>query len=255
MSNVFKVHVDAASLAQSFGELRQDVERAVTDGVRLASAMAYAHANELARERLHSRLRMFLDALSYKKIDDGIWAIELDEKATWIDDGMEPHDMKENLLRKNYKVAKDGSRYKIIPFDHGKPPTEQTSKQQELAQQIKSELKSRKIPYKKIEVDEKGSPRLGRLHTFNVEGSARPTPKSSHPALQGVNIYQRKNGEGKIRRDIVTFRVVSSKQTDKWHHPGLKPVNIFDDTYKWVMGEFENRILPDVLAAFDANQK
>lgn len=250
MSNYFRVQVNAEGLAKAFGQLANEAEQAIKDGVKLASAMAYAHANELARERLHSRLTTFLDALRYKEVSEGIWAIELDESATWIDDGMKPHDMKPDLLRKNAKIGKDGQRYKVIPFSHSKNPQDQTDKEKGYADQIKAELKKRKIPLKKVELNADGSPRIGKIHGFNID-SARPSPKASHPALSGVNIYQRKDNNGNIRKDIVTFRVVSSKQTDKWFHPGLKPANIFDDTYTWVLNEFENRILPDVLASFD----
>jgi len=253
-NGLFKIQVDAKTLAQSFGELAQEAEQAVTDGVKLASAMAYAHANELARERLHSRLNIFLNALTYRQITNGVWAIELDESATWIDDGTQPRDMKPDLLRKNAKTAKDGSKYKVIPFDHGKNPQDQTPKQKDLTSQIRNELKNRNIPFKKIELNSDGSPRVGKLHSFNID-SGKPSARAKTDALKGINIYQRKGANGNIRRDIVTFRVVSSKQTDLWFHPGNKPVNIFDDTYKWVLGEFEGRILPDILTSFDNRQK
>lgn len=255
MSNgFFRVMVDSKALAESFGELKQEVEKAVTDGVRAASVMAYAHANEIARERLHSRLNTFLDALSYKQVADGVWSIELDEKATWIDDGMNPRDMKPDLLRKNYKVNKKGEKYKVIPFSHSKNPQDQTKKEKGLVDQLRKELESRKIPFKEVELNPDGSPRLGKLHTLNID-SNKPTQRSTSPALQGVNIYQRKGANGEVRRDIVTFRVVSEGQKDKWFHPGLKPVNIFDDTYSWVLNTFESKILPDVLASFDKQQK
>jgi hypothetical protein len=251
MSNgYYRVVVNTDSISRAFGEITQEMQLALTQGIQLASAMAFAHANELARDRLKSRLSMFLDGLSYQKITDGVWSIELDESKSWIDDGLQPRDMKPDLLRKNAKTAKDGSRYKVIPFSHDKRPQDQTDKQKELVDSIKRELKVRKIPFKKIELKSDGSPRLGKLHTLNID-SARPTSKSSHPALQGVNIYQRLGPKGAIRRDIVTFRVVSSKQTDKWFHPGLRPVSIMDDTYTWVVNEFENKILPDILASFD----
>lgn len=253
-SGFFKIQVDAKTLAESFGQLAQEAEQAVKDGVKLASAMAYAHANELARERLHSRLNMFLNALTYHQITDGVWSIELDESATWIDDGTGARDMKPDLLRKNAKTSKTGAKYKIIPFEHSKNPQDQTPKQKDLTAQIKNELKNRKIPFKKIELNSDGSPRIGKLHSFNID-SNKPSARAKTPALQGVNIYQRKGLNGNVRKDIVTFRVVSSKQTDMWFHPGNKPVNVFDDTYKWVLNEFEGKILPDILSSFDNLQK
>lgn len=251
MSNPkYRIEIDAKALAEDFGEIARDVEQAVEDAVKLASAMTYAKANELAAQKLNSRRKQFTDALSYEEIAPGIWVVSLDESALWIEDGMDPHSMVDDLLRKNPKVAKDGTRYKVIPFDHGKAPSLQTSKAKEITDQVKRELKSLKVPFKKVELNPDGSPKLGTVFKKNIP-SARPTAKAKYPSLHGLTIIQSQVGE-KVKRDVMTFRVVTDKhkQEGLWFHPGIGGVKIIDEVFNWVSNEFDNKILPEVLARF-----
>lgn len=142
------------------------------------------------------------------------------------------------------------SRYKVIPFDHGKSPSMNTPKAQEIVDQIKRELRAVNVPFKKIEYNADGSPRLGKLHTFNFP-SERPSRAASHPALSGLSIYQRKLQSGKVKRDIMTFRVVSSKHAgSKWMHPGLEAQNLMDEAFEWAMKTWDNEILPAIMEKF-----
>jgi hypothetical protein len=156
--------------------------------------------------------------------------------------------MTEDLLRKNAKIAKDGSRYKAIPFDHGKPSSQTSVNTSMLVNQIKAELKARNIPYKKIEYNADGSPRIGRLHTIRGINSPKPSERASHGVLEGLTIYQRKLPSGKVRRDIMTFRTVSSKMKgSKWIHPGIEPKKFMDEALEWAEKVFNDEILPSIL--------
>jgi hypothetical protein len=225
---------------------------------------------------------MFVDALSLHE-EDGVWVLELDAEAVWIDDGMPQHSMLDDLLASpKAQTAKDGSRFLVVPFQHsGKGPTEQTSTQQALAGALKGAMKQRKIPWAKIEKDDQGRPLLGRLHGFDVShaplkgsdavghrqgwgavgdvmqgpgprqlGGIGGAPGGGTPFLQGVSVYQHQGDDGKVKRSVMTFRVASSKHRGegRWEHPGLPPVHIIDDTYDWAQKTFDEDIAPRIVA-------
>lgn len=249
-----QIHIDAEKLAQDFGDLKVEVEKAITDGAKLASTMAFSKANEMAAERLKARRETYLKALSWNEIAPGFWTVELDESAVWIDDGQEPHSMVPDLLRKNYKVSKSGEKYKVIPFKQDKAPSVLNDKGKELQRQVKNELKQRGIPYKKMELDSSGNPRLGLLHQIKDIKSEKPSKKAKFGALDGLAVYQTRDPRTmKVSRSIMTFRVVkqSHEAEGLWWHPGLNPVKIMDDTFEWVSKTFDDEILPQVLAQFD----
>jgi len=247
----YRIEVDAAAMAETFGELAKEVEAAIEQAVKTSSAMTYAKANELAAEKLRSRRKDYQDALSYEEVAPGIWVVSLDESAFWIEEGKTAGSMVDDLLRKNPKVSKDGTRYKVIPFDHGKAPSQQTNKAKEITALVKKELKALKVPFKKVEYNSDGSPKLGRVFSKNI-ASDRPTSKAKFPALSGLTITQRKLESGKIKRDVMTFRIVTDRHKEEglWFHPGMPGVKIIDEVFAWINQEFDSKILPEVLERF-----
>lgn len=251
MSN-FKLSIDIDQLTAHLKEAKEEAQQALNEAVKSASAMTYAKAQELAAERLEQRLPNYRKALKYKELYQGLWVVELDESALWIEDGKKSGSMVDDLLRNNPRISKKGHRYKVIPFEQGNSARAGENKNLgNIVKLLKQELKARNIPNKKIENNPDGTPKLGKLHSFNV-ASPKPTAKASTDALYGVNIYQTKTSRGRIRRDIMTFRIVTDdhKREGKWMHPGLEGVKIFDDVYAWIEKEFETAILPDVLGRF-----
>lgn len=262
------------------GKLREAAQIA---GNELAPAV-HAHIVEEANKKLHARRQAFIEGVSFKQEGPDTWLIVLDAKARWIDDGLEPHEMIDDLLSqrsgkaKGPKTSKDGSRYRVIPFFHGpgKGGTSQTPAEASLQATIKSELKkannqltgNRGIPYAKIENGADGKPATGLLHSFDITNAPSKTGNgpgqgwgpigsvrqgaTGIPFLQGVRIYQRqvKGADGKptVKRAIMTFRTVSSKMkgTGRWFHPGLPPAKIFDEAHAWGIRKWENEILPKV---------
>jgi hypothetical protein len=230
--------------------------------------MIDSKVRELAAQKLHTRRKMFVDNLKYHKVDDATYVVVLDKKVSWIDDGQTPWSMLESLLgSKKAKRAKDGSRYIVIPFDHspGKGKTNATAAQQDLINTVKTELKKRGIPFGKIEKDAQGNAKMGRLHSFDIMNA--PTKKdpgpgqrrgpvgevmqgnTGNPFLQGVTVYQSQGKNGKPQRNILTFRVASSKhQKDaKWEHPGNAPVNIMEQAAEWALNTFVTEIADGII--------
>ena len=268
----------------------QDFQQEVKSKVADLAGQAHLHILEQAQEKLHARRQMYVDALSsVQEVSPGVHVIVLDRKAVWIEEGMEPHSMVDDLLRNNAKTAKDGSKYRAIPFDMGKGRASQTAGQNELNMGLRQELKKRNIAYKSVERHPDGSPKTGTLHSFSVgdaplrpsgtEGKhgfgkgpvgavmQGPAASGGTPLLAGVRITQtalfkndaqgnrvpdlNKKGQQKAVRGIMTFRVVSSKHKGTlWEHPGIESVRFFDETEKWAEAQWSNRILPEILARF-----
>lgn len=243
-----KFFLNVEELASVFGDLKKEVESALTQGVEKLAAMTHAATAELANKELHSSRKTYLDNLDFKEISKGLWVVSLDEPALFIEEGRKSGSMVDDLLRNNAKISKDGNRYKVIPFEHSKAPSQQTPQAQQLTAQIKVALKAQGVNFKKLEYNADGSPKLGKLHSMNLP-SARPTSAASHPAFDGLTIYQTKTASGSVRRDVMTFRVVSdgSKAKNKWLHPGLEAKNFMDRAFDSSLKIFEEEIMPAIL--------
>lgn len=264
------LNIDISDLIPLTGA-SEAAQRAIIEGARDLTIATHAHIVEEANKRLHTRRGLFIEALSYFQISDDTWVVSLDAKARWIDDGMPDHNMLDDLLKSpKAKNAKDGSRYIVVPFRHSGGPTQLTPAQMNLLTTIKAHLKDRGIPYGKLEHDASGAPKLGRLHRFDV----MKEPIKSHngpgqgrgpigrpiqgptgiPVLKGISVYQRKitdkQGKESVKREIMTFRVASSKhreQGGRWDHPGLKPMKLMDEGLEWARAHWESKVAPGVL--------
>jgi hypothetical protein len=129
---------------------------------------------------------------------------------------------------------------------------------QNLVTTIRAKLKKEGVPFKKIEKDANGSPRIGKLHTFDF--SKGRSGREGNPDLKGVSIYQTLTKTGNVRRDIMTFRTVSSGPASqgKWIHPGYPHDRtedghgwkFLDRAEKWAWNEWESKILPEILSKY-----
>jgi hypothetical protein len=265
---VFTINVDLSELTQLLN-LNDELKSTSAEVVRDLAAMTHAKSVELAGERLKTRRKMFVDALSYHQVSEDTWVVSLKASARWIDDGQPAHSMLDAFLASpKAKRAADGSKYLVVPFDHspGQGPTNTTPPEQDLINTIKGKLKERGIPFGKVETDAAGRAKIGKLHSFSIMdaplktadvpgqgrgpvGQVRQGP-TGIPLLEGVNVYQGQDQRGKTKRSILTFRVASSKHADqqRWEHPGSPAVSILDDAATWAVDTFDREIAPAVLA-------
>ena len=181
------------------------------------------------------------------------WDITVKEGESFVCNKILIHNsgfMEELLSGKSSKTGKNG-KYAVIPFQHNINPTEQSPKAYDLAQEIKYELKKKGVNWKKIEYNQDGSPRLGLLHKFDVE-TARPVDaqKAHHKTslTKGIRVYQRKDETGKVRKNVLTFRVISERHRGEglWNHPGRVGNKIFEKGFQWAMETWERDILPAI---------
>lgn len=264
------INLDISPIVGLAKQFEENTRRVMSDALRDLATQTHAHIVEQVQKKLHSTRQKYLDALSFKQVDNDTWVINLDKSAMFIEEGMNRTEMLPFLLKSpKAKTAKDGSRYLVVPFEHKKGPTESTPAQKTLTDTIKAEMKKRKIPYGNIEKDAQGNAKTGLLHSFDIMKSPLKSgagPGQGHgpvgqvrqgptgiPFLQGVRVYQTrmtdKMGKSHVKKSIVTFRVASSKHkgTGRWVHPGLEAKRFFDEAAKWAQDEFENRIRDQIL--------
>jgi len=264
---MMNITIDFSDISRMFGSLASDIEKAANQAAAELAPAIYGHLLEQANSKLHSRRKMFVDALSFKQESDKSFVVTLDKKAVWIDDGMDEHSMLEALLKSpKAKHAADGSTYIVVPFDHspGKGVTNSTPAQQSLISTIKKDLRQKNIPFAKIEKNQSGQPKIGNLHRLDILNSPLKTHEgpgqgkgrigdvrqgpTGIPFLQGIQISQKMKQGGGVKRDISTFRVASSKMkgTGRWVHPGLEPTDLMKEAYEWGIKHLDDVILPKI---------
>lgn len=252
--------IDVEGIAEKFGKLKERVKEDLTKGVESLAKMTHAKTLELAKEELGSLSQTYMDNVEWENPEENLWVVTLKNPAMWIEEGRKGGFMEELLNGKSSDVGADGKRYAVIPFKHNTSPSQQSPKAQELANQIKQEMKRRGVDWKKIEYDEDGSPRIGRLHRFNMD-TARAKPQHKYPLTHGVSVYQKyhdvqqKDGSVKqeLRRDVVTFRTISEKHEREglWMHPGREGAKILDEAFDWAVSYWESNILPEILKEYE----
>lgn len=246
-----KVEIDIEKIASEFKKFELELTQELTEAVAGLAAMTHAKVIEDADQELKSTRELFKDNCKFEQLGPSLWSITILEPAMFIEDGIDKDfDMKPGML-KNGKTGVNGNRYKIIPFDHAKAPSRMGGYAKQVSKEIRAKLKKENVNFKKIELNADGSPKLGKLHSFDFGGDI--PGKGNTPVMQGVSIYQSAKG-GNVRRDILTFRTVSSgpKSDGKWIHPGLKGKDFLTAAQKWALNEWENSILPPILEKWRA---
>lgn len=284
MPSPLDLHINISQITDLQNALTDDVKGKLRRAAEQLAIQTHAHVVEQANAKLRSRLRPFLQNLTFGKVGDDVWAITVLRPGLWIEEGRPAGEMIDDLLKaKTAKTAKDGSRYVAIPFQHNKGPTYQTPGEAALIRTLKAALKEANIPYGKIERNPDGSPKIGLLHSLDIDTPhtndtrddlgrrtyrqrMHPRPQGQagpggRPFLWGVRIYQRllrdkngkplldKHGLPRASRHIMTFRVASSKHkgTGKWMYPGIEGKKFLDEAFEWAMKEWDTKIAPSLL--------
>jgi len=248
-----KIYIDAEKIAEEIGQFQESVKTDVKEQVGKLAAQTHREILELAKAQLRrnkdeqgSIYGIFAENCKFVQVSDGIWVVEIRKPALWIEEGVKTeYDMKEALLKKT-EPSENGFRYRVIPFDHGKPPSKQTAFAAQVVTDIRNQLRKDKINFKKIERNEDKSPRVGKLHTLDYGGQA--PGKGNTPVMQGISIYQTAKG-GSVRRDILTFRTVTDapNQKNKWIHPGFEGKKFIEQAHKWATEIWEKEVLPSIV--------
>ena len=243
-----KININIDALTAQIKDFAMEAGEDLKKGVANLAAITHAKTAELAASELKTTAKTLKDNLGFEEISEGVWVVSIDQDALFIEEGIEPNtDMKPGLLKGATKTSKDGNKYRPIPFEHSKAPSQMTPASQHIVNILNQNLKKENIPFKKIEKNQDGSPRVGKLHSLNIDS---PIPgKGNTPALKGVSIYQTLTKTGNVRRDILTFRTVSSgpRSAGKFLHPGMKAKHFLERAEEWALKTWEEQIMPEIL--------
>jgi len=138
-----KLSINADELARQLAVDVKDLNDKLEVAIQSLALQAHAWALEMSQNALHSTRSTYADNLKFVELSKNIYEVQLLEPAMWIEEGMSPHSLVPDLLRRNAKVAKDGSFYKAIPMERGKPATETPQASQNLEATLRAELKKR----------------------------------------------------------------------------------------------------------------
>lgn len=267
---MFTVSIDFSDL-DSILEMPKIVDKVVYDAAKNLALGTHQRISDLAQRKLHSRRRMYLDALHIGE-DNGDIVVSLDASVHWIEDGMRPHSMLADLLGSDKaKTSKDGHKYLVVPFELNKKKQDMTPAQRTLLETVRKSLAMVGEKPNRIETAGDGTPRTGlvrKMDIMSVPVKTANSPGQGHgaigdvrqgptgiPFLQGVRVYQNKmkgkDGEEKVQRTVMTFRVASEKHGedgDRWNHPGLQAMNFFEEAARWAQEQFDSVIGPEIAA-------
>lgn len=272
------LHLDISPIVDLAKELETQAKKAGDEALQALAAQTREHIVEQVQQKLHSTREKYLQHLHLEQEDAGVWVIVLDAEAMWIEEGMEEHEMIDDLLKSDKaKTAQDGSKYVVVPFKHNKGPSEQTPEAKSLTDAIKKEMKNQGAPWGKMETDEKGNVKTGLVRSFDIMREPikdKVGPGMGHgpigqvrqgmtgiPHLQGVRVYQKEvmgaNGKPQMKKSVMTFRVASSKHkgSGRWVHPGLEAKHFMDEAAEWAQKEFEERIRDQIIVSLTKKLK
>lgn len=266
------VTLDIQALKDLAEGLMPAAQKALQEATEILASSVHGKIVELAQSTLHSRRQMYLDALHFEKVQDDLYLITLDAKATWIEDGYGAGSMLDFLLKSpKAKTNKLGQKYLVVPFSHNTKPSERSPAQNDLIESIQSELKRRNLPkMNAIERDSLGRPKIGKIRSFNVptplktgEGPGQGRGEVGQPRQgvtgiphgNGVTFYQHKNPQGKMVKSAMTFRIASESQrgTGAWDRQAKEGTNFFQAATDWAYEELESHIYPGIMASLRSN--
>jgi hypothetical protein len=106
---MIKLELDLSAILDFDADLRPKMNAALQQAAQDLAAQTHAHILEQAQQKLNSTREKYTDALGFRQVNDSTWVVNLDADAMWIEQGLEAHEMIDNLLKsKKTKTAKDG---------------------------------------------------------------------------------------------------------------------------------------------------
>lgn len=274
----FHFTVNAREVAEKLGEVSDQLAHKINSGVESLSISTHAFVVNYANEKLEGWTRDHFFGedngnVRWTKAAHNIWVVEIDESVRWIEEGRPPTSMatEDWLLKEKpgstgkVKTAKDGSKYRVIPFVHRRGGGKYADPR--LGGTIRAALKDAKIDMKTIERDQQGNPKIGVIGKLDINKSRKRYPESfwseprkqemadqiglkshhGHHFLKGAVVLQRDAGTAKkpkIVKEVVTYRVVSSKHKaeGRWMYPAVEPLNSIPEAYKYAEAKWEQML-------------
>lgn len=289
--NIFRIKIDVSEIVAKINQTKELIEKKVLKEVENLSIQTHdwiikkasttfkedgfkkeyylglgQHGKNSAQQSTSdNRVDQSPKHVRWIKISDGIWLVELDEKALWLEEGREPTFMGEWLLKpgsKGVKTAKDGSQYRAIPFKQTESGKKYEGTKPLFSELVKKQAQRQGISLRTIEKTPEGTPKLGTLHKLAMKPTmtqsqtpslyskprgpeeAEATGLAPHGGiykLQGAVVVQRKTSKGKVKKETIVFRTISSKHKGfRWMYPKVQAANIFPQAHEWASKQWEN---------------
>jgi hypothetical protein len=243
-------------IKEAADKIKKKLEADIAKAGKALGKGAYKQAQKLANNLPKNLSSIYNENLYIEEVSDNITVVGIRENASWIEHGYKGGFMEHLLDPKNgskVKRSKDGHRYRVIPFKHdtkGSKSVENGGDQ--LINDVKTFLRKKNLPYSKtrsLSLDSNGSPRIGKIHSFNIKDMRIKTKKGVQnlsPNMQGLTVFQNMNQKtGKVERNIMTFRVISDKHKgSKWQRDSRKGEKILEQVHKWIENKWKNELLP-----------
>lgn len=240
-------------IKKNMEKIKKNIEADLLKAANTLVKSGKKHAEELAKQKMPDKLsKIYTDNLYIEEVNSKLVILGIREPAYWLETGRKSGFMDELLNYKSgspVKVSKEGHKYRVIPFSHDTSAPTSNETKQEIISDLKKFLKNKGIPYsktRKLELDANGSPRIGKISSFDIKKNAN---------LHGVSIYQNMNKKtGRVERSIMTFRVISekSKEEGKWNHPGRKGEFILKDVFQHISNVWQSQILPSLKDKYES---
>ena len=259
---MFKLNIKSSDILDNVKEkIKKKLEEDLKKTVQALGKTAVKKAEELSKQKLPKSLdKIYRDSIYIEQLSDTIVEVGIREEAFWIEHGRKKGFMDELLKGPNVKTSKEGNKYRVIPFEHStKASPESSSEKKSEVEELKNFLKSQNVRYSKtraLALDESGSPRIGRIHSFDIKSMRDGKKKSVQNLsrnLQGVSVYQQQNpSTGRVERSIMTFRTITSDHKgNKWEHPGFTGKKILKETYKYIQEVWERELFPELKKKYE----
>lgn len=244
------IFLKADELGVSLERLSEEVISDLQDAVKDAAYGAYAKIVATAQEKLHSTRQDYLKGLSINQIGEGSYLISLDGSfPNAIEVGMPPKDLKSAMLGSTKSVAvgsraglpwvqkgKDGQKFAHVPMQ--KNPKSATPKGRDMAEALKSlkayNKRGRKQKITSTFKDAFGNPMQGKVAVAKDTGV-----KNLENLVKYQKVTTTKTGKKRVDSAYVVYRTVS-EDGKPWMHPGMKPLNAFEEAEKWLDAEIAN---------------
>lgn len=258
---LFRFRVDVSEIAAKLNTTREMIEDQVIKNVELLSIASHAYIIGLAKKEWGaddfkrnyylgigqkdasgvSSSNQYIDQtakyLRWVKITDGLWVVELDERARWLEEGRKETFMGEWLLKPGAKGVKrsnkDGSLYRAIPFKETSG-SKDTASHPALSQIVRdfAAAQQPKINLTKVEKHKNGDHKLGLITKLDIrphdatgyapgvifsrprtEQEAKDTGLKAHSGifkLAGAAVFQNVYDKGNLVSDPVKAKKIAA---------------------------------------------
>jgi len=262
-----KFEIKTSEVVKEAGDkILKKIEKDVNKAGKDLGKGAYKQARKLASNLSKSLSGVYKENLYIEEVSENITIVGVREGADWIENGYAGGFMDHLLEQKSgspVKRSKDGHRYRVIPFKHSTSGVKSVEQGGDvLVNDIKTFLRKKSVPYSKtrsLALDDKGSPRIGKIHSFNIKDMRIKTKKGVKdlsPNMQGLSVFQNLNKKtGKVERNIMTFRVISDKHKgSKWNRESKKGEKILEQVHKWIEDKWKNELLPALKDKYESKR-